>query len=586
MRGPRVSPKPINLFSRTTLLVENRWANLFLAFALVLTTVAIYYPVQNYAFFNVDDPLYVYKNPHVLGPFNWSTIKWAFTHTFVLNYDPLTFLAHNLNVQLFQLNVSRHHQINLVMHALDAVLLFWVLRRATRFTGRSFMVAALFTVHPMNVENVAWISELKTMLSAAFFFLALGAYQWYARSPTRPRMAVVAVLYGLGLLAKPQIITLPFVLLLWDYWPLQRMFPVELSADRAAAESDIVSRESFPALVREKIPLFIIAAADAVITMFAEHKASPKDWPYTLSIRLGNAILSYARYVGKAFWPLHLAYLYPHPGNSLRWGQMWVALLFLIAVSALVIAQKRRRYLAVGWFWFVGTMVPMIGLVQIDTPALADRWAYVCNVGLFLMVCWAVAEWTERWGFSRIALAATGLAILVLLSVRASRQVAYWSDSVTIWTHTLDVTHRNWIAEMNLGALLHDRGQTEKALAHYCRAAEEEPANVDVNLTAAFAEHENGNLRQEIRYYENVLAVSKDDQINAQVWANMGHAYSRLGDHAHAKVCYQAALRIHPIPPLPPPRPFINWQGDWWHDLGSLVRERFQTWKSKLVSSD
>jgi hypothetical protein len=224
---------------------------------------------------------------------------------------------------------------------------------------------------------------------------------------------------------------------------------------------------------------------DAVITMFAEHKASPEDWPYTFSIRLGNAILSFARYIGKAFWPAHLAYLYPHPGYSLRWGQVWAALFLVIAVSALVIAQRRQRYLVVGWFWFLGTMVPLIGLVQIDVPALADRWAYIGFVGLFLMICWAVAEWAENQHWPKVVLPVTSLAVLMLLAGMTHRQIRYWSDSFALWTHTLEVTHRNWIAETNLGTLLRRYGQPEEASAHFYRAAEEEPGNAEVNWNVA-----------------------------------------------------------------------------------------------------
>ncbi len=263
------------------------WKRSLPIFVLVAATLAVYYPVHNYAFFNVDDSIYVYENPHVLGPLDWSTVKWAFTHTFALNYDPLTFLAHNLDVQLFQVNPGRHHEVNVVLHALDAVLLFLVFTRATGFAGRSFMVAALFAVHPVNVESVAWVSELKTMLSTAFFLLALEAYRWYARRPLLRRMALVAFLYGLGLLAKPQVITLPFVLLLWDYWPLRRMFAGDPNALRGTKDIESFHLSSFLKLVKEKIHLFIIAVGDTVITIFAEQKGSVREWPYTFSIRFG-----------------------------------------------------------------------------------------------------------------------------------------------------------------------------------------------------------------------------------------------------------------------------------------------------------
>jgi tetratricopeptide (TPR) repeat protein len=541
---------------------------------LIVVCLAVYYPVHDFDFFNIDDGIYVYQNPHVLGPLNWSTVTWAFTHSFARNYDPLTFLAHNLDVKLFGTHPGAHHEVNVVLHALDTVLLFWLLSRATGFAGRSFMVAALFALHPINVENVAWVSELKTLLSAAFFFLALGAYHWYARRPLQRRMAIVALLYGLGLLAKPQVITLPFVLLLWDYWPLGRMFAADPNVSRGTRNAPTFQARRLSVLIREKMPLFIIAAGDAVITMFAEHKA--EEWPYTFSIRLGNGILSYARYIGKLFWPLHLSYLYPHPGYSLRWGQVWGALFLLIAVSAFVIARRHERYLLVGWFWFVGTMVPVIGLVQIDLPALADRWAYIGFVGLFVMICWGVAEWADAWRLPKPVLPLASAAVLIILTLLTYRQVEYWRDSLTIWTHSLEVTHRNWVADMNIGFFLQQKGQSEEALAHWQRAAEDQPTNADISLNVAFLEHQRGDLRQAIQYYEKVLAVSKTASINAQVLANMGHAYSALGDEARAKQCYLEAERVRQLPPPPPPpQPIVKWDGDWWH-LGSFLRERLQ----------
>lgn len=549
-----------------------------LGFVLAILTLLVYSRVHSYPFIDIDDNYYVAENAHVLGPLNWSTVKWAFTHPFVQLYDPLTFFSHNLDVQLFGLDAGQHHDVNVVLHAFNAVLLFWVLKRATGFTGRSFMVAALFAVHPIQVENVAWISERKTILSTVFFLLALGGYRWYTREPRLRRMAVVAFLFGLALLAKPQAITLPFVLLLWDYWPLRRMFAAEPEAWPDTATAEVKPPGSLPQLVKEKIPLFVIYVLDAVLTMAGSAK-SPQQ--YTFAIRLGNAILSYARYVGKAFYPAHLALMYLHPGNSLRWTQVGAALLFLVAVSAFVIAQRRHRYLVAGWLWFVGMMVPTIGLVQVDVSALADRYAYLPFVGLFLMVCWGVAEWATQRHLPRGLVTATSVVVLLVLSATTYRQVGYWRGRITLWTHTLDVTDRNWVAEVHLGTAFRQRGQTEEALAHFYRAAEDRPWDASINLNIALIEHQRGNQRQAIPYYEKVLATSPDDPTNVQVLTDMGHAYDDLGDTARAREYYQAALRPRPIPP----RPGVNWQGDWWRDLGPFLRERFRERRSGDKSS-
>ncbi len=545
--------------------------DLLLALGLLIAIFAVYFPVHHYPFICMDDSRYVTADPHVLAPMSWSNTAWGFTHTFVLLYDPVTFLGHNLDVQLFGLHAGGHHEMNVTLHALAALLLFWVLKRATGYTGRSLMVAALFALHPVNVENVAWVSELKTILSTVFCFAALGAYRWYALRPRFQRMMVVIFLYGLALLAKPQVITLPFALLLWDYWPLRRMFAGQPEAGNDIAPgTEVVPPAGLWALVREKIPLFAIAFADSVITMYAEHTAQQAQ-PYSLAIRFGNAAVSYVRYIGHLVWPVNLVYLYPHPGASLSWTAVWLSLLLLTAITALVIVQHRRRYLFVGWFWFVGTMIPMIELVQTDLPALADRYAYVAFVGLYVVLCWGAVQLAARLRLPRFALPAAGLAVLLLLSVATRLQLHYWSDSVVLWTRTLEVTHQNWVAEKVLGELYQQRGNTELALEHSVRGAEEMPSDVGVNIDAAVMEHRTGHLQEAMHYYSQVLERSHDPLIRAQVLANLGHLYSQLGDEAKARECFQESLR--PVPPLP--RAAINWQGDWWNDLGPYLRNLF-----------
>jgi tetratricopeptide (TPR) repeat protein len=560
--------------------LQRRWGGfaepqtLLFGLVLLLSIFALYYPVHHYPFFELDDYMYVTGDAHVLGALHWSTVKWAFTHPFVANYDPLTFFSHNFDVRMFGLNAGRHHQVNVILHALNAVLLFWVLRRATGFTGRSFMVAALFAIHPIQVENVAWIAERKTILSTVFFLLALGAYRWYARKPAERRMTVVECLYVLGLLAKPQVITLPFVLLLWDYWPLGRMFPK--APDSSTAGAEVFPPQSFSALIKEKISLFVIAAVDAVLTMWAQQVVGGQKWPYTLAIRLENAIVAYAQYIGKAVWPAHLVFEAAYRGDSIRWWEVFGSSLVLLAISVLVAAGRRHRYLVVGWLWFLGSLVPMIGLVvQPHLEALADRYAYTAFLGLFLMICWGVADWAKYRHLPRFVLPVTCLAVLAVLSVITHRQIGYWRDSVTVWTHTLQVTPHNWVAELGIAISYQQLGQLEEALPHFYRAAQDRPEDPDVNLGIAVVEHQRGNLRLAIPYYEKVLAVSKDTRITTQVWGNLGHAYSDLGDSARARQCYEA-LRPRPAPPALA----INWHGAWWRDLGPYVRQRFSEWRS------
>ena len=388
------------------------------ALILVVATIALYYPVSHHPFVNYDDDAYVTENVHVQSGLTWDTVQWAFTTFESANWHPLTWISHALDYQMFQLDPGGHHETNVVLHVVNVLLLFWVLLRATESVGPSLMVAALFALHPVNVESVAWISERKNLLSMLFFLLALGAYRWYAREPRVTRYAAVAALFALGIMAKPQVITFPFVLLLWDYWPLRRMFAGSQEAS-SGGQLAAMPGKSLSWLILEKLPLFAICAASAAITLKAQRAAgamSGINW-HPFSVRLENAILSYVRYVGEAFWPSSLSLYYPHPGNSLVLWQVIAAVAILLAVTSLVVAGRRRRYLLVGWFWFLGTLVPMIGLVQVGNQGRADRYAYLSFIGLFIMVCWGVAEWAKQRHISSAKLAAVSVVVLLALAV-------------------------------------------------------------------------------------------------------------------------------------------------------------------------
>jgi tetratricopeptide (TPR) repeat protein len=537
---------------------------------LALATAALYFPVHSYPFINFDDNRYVVDNPHIRDGVNWPTIKWAVLHSYLYNWHPLTWISHAADIQMFGLDPGWHHLGNVLLHALNAVLLFWVLRRATGRVAPSLMVAALFALHPINVESVVWIAERKTLLSTTFFLLALGAYRWYARQPRLGRMTVVAVLYGLGLMAKPQVITLPFVLLLWDYWPLGRMF--------ASAVADNFPAQSLFALVKEKMPLFFICVVDAAITMIAQHASPGAAGPYTLPLRLGNALVAYARYIFLAFWPTNLAILYLHPLNALRWWQIAAALVFLLAISALVYVRRRQRYLVVGWLWFLGTLVPMIGLIQVYLQAMADRYAYVSFIGLFVMLCWSAADWAVRRQLPRMVVPGASAAVLLVLSFQTHRQIRYWHDDITLWTHALEVTHRNWVTESYLGNALRAQGRSEEALSHFYRAyADMTRRDPDVYLSIAAGEQQRGNLALAIEFYQKALVVINIPEVRKNIFWNMGLAYRALGDADNAQQCfYQAAHQ---------PPAAINWQGDWWRQVIPVVRQRLHDWRSGPAES-
>jgi hypothetical protein len=533
------------------------WA---LGLVLVVATVALYYPVSGHPFVNYDDNVYVTDNVQVKSGLNWDTVQWAFTTSEAGNWHPVTWLSHAFDYQLFQADPAGHHNTNLLLHVLNVLLLFWVLQQATGFTGRSWVVAALFALHPINVESVAWISERKNLLSMLFFLLALGAYRWYVREPRTSRYCVVAALFALGLMAKPQVISLPLVLLLWDYWPLRRMAiagdpaAVDAAGDCPALaknrlERGTLTQRSFSWLVGEKLPLLALCGASAFITMRAQQTAGAMHTvknSFPLSIRLGNAIVCYARYLGKAFWPSHLALIYPHPGTSLRTWEIFAALILLLAVTALVIKERRLRYLLVGWFWFLGTMVPMIGLVQVGEQAMADRYAYLPFIGLFIMVCWGVADWTGQRKVSAAVLAGASVVVLVALSVVAYRQLGYWRDNVVLWTHIIEVTDPNYIAEDDLGGALLNGGQLEEAMKHFHAAAGIYPLDPFSNLNLAIYAQQHEDPQQAIARSKIVLDRTPSPRMRSKAYTTMGLAYRELGDQEKSRECFEAAQKERP----------------------------------------
>jgi len=522
------------------------------ALLLIVLTIALYYPVRTHPFVNYDDNVYVSDNVHVQNGLTWETVTWAFATYDAGNWHPLTWLSHALDFDLFGLDPAGHHQTSMYLHALNAVLLFWVLMRATGSAGRSLMVAALFAVHPINVESVVWISERKNVLSMLFFLLALGAYRWYTAKPKAGRYAVVAVLFVLGLLAKPQIITFPFVLLLWDYWPLERVAirhslfasrrsgPHQLSGEKRTANGE------WPQLLWEKVPLFAIAAASAVMTMKAQSAggavlslgANP------LSIRLSNAIVSYVKYLAKAFWPAGLAPMYPHPGNGLPAWQVYGGLLLLLVITWLVFEQRQRRYLLVGWLWFLGTLVPMIGLVQVGRQAMADRYAYLPLLGIFIMLCWGVGEWAEQKHLPAMLLPAVSVVIVAALTLVARHQIDYWADNVTLWTHTIEVTAPNYVAQDDLAGALMDRKRMEDAIGHYREAMAIHPVDPISTFNLGFYQQAHGNLEQAIEYYKKATILTTSPALKIKALNNMGLAYRDLGDGEQARQCFDAARRM------------------------------------------
>ena len=512
---------------------------------LALATLALYYPVHRNPFLNYDDSLYVTENDQVQAGPTSLTVKWAFTTFDVGTWHPLTWLSHALDCQWYGLDPAGHHVTSLLLHTLNVVLLFWVLQSATGYAARSAMVAALFALHPINVESVAWIAERKNVLSMTFFLLALGAYRWYALRPRAGRYIIVALLFTLGLLSKPQVVTFPFVLLLWDYWPLQRM---SFSGDKSARSSEAgVPSRSLPWLIVEKLPLFALSAGSALITLAAARTDTEKIL-HPRHIRIEAAIVSYIQYLKKALWPSDLAVFYPHPGSSLRPWHGYVALFLLVAITALIFEARNRRYLLVGWLWFIGTLVPMLGLQPVGykgMQGIADRYAYLPFIGLFIMLCWGVPELlAKQSAISKRWLTGVSLALLLVLALAARRQLTYWSDNATLWTHTLQVTGPNWLAENNLGKLLMSQGREEDGMAHFFRAAAIYPNDPVSNMNIALYEQKRGNLLEAVTHYKIAITLSHDQKLRIAALHNLARAYTDLGEPAKAQECLAAAAKL------------------------------------------
>lgn len=531
-----------------------------LALLLMAAVLLLYHQVHSFQFIeDYDDGSYVTNNFHIKYGIDWEMVKWAFTAYYSQNWHPVTWLSHGLDCQFYYLNSGKHHETSALLHALNAFLLFWILWKSTGYAGRSLMVAALFALHPVNVESVAWISERKNVLSAFFFLLALGTYGWYAAKPQLKRYLVVLFLFAAALMAKPQVITFPFILLLWDFWPLGRMFSDAGGELRGVARDTAIPVKSLVFLVSEKVPLFLLSGASAAVTLKAQNTGDAMRGAmgaHTLHFRLNNVIVSYARYVAKAFWPKHLSPFYTFPSGGWETWRIAVSLLFLVVVTiAVVMVREKARYLLVGWLWFLGSLVPMIGIVQVGSQAMADRYAYLAFVGLFIMVCWGLPELylgiVESRPYSGVLswLSGASVIVLLLLALTSYRQIGYWKDSLTLWSHAVQIDHNNDVAQDKLGSLLVMNGHEDEAVPHFRAAVEANPSDPQLNFHMGFSEQRHGDLPGAIEYYKKVLSLTEGDvllyaALRNDALTNMSVAYRGLGDFTRAAQCYDEAVRV------------------------------------------
>src|SRR6266480_548927 len=558
--------------------ISRRWLRLGICISLAVLTWVVFAQLLQYDFINYDDPRYVYENTNITNGLTIGGIAWAFTHIHSMNWHPLTTISHMLDCQLYGLKPGAHHFTNVLLHSIVAILLLLVLQRMTSGpsgTGsiwRSAFVAAVFAIHPLRVESVAWIAERKDMLSGVFFMLTLLTYFRYVRVRSIGHYLTVLIMFALGLMCKPMLVTLPFVLLVLDYWPLGRI---------RGQKSDVSGHENLVMLVVEKIPLVGLSAISSVVTFLAQRGAV--GWTEQLPVlaRINNAVVTYAAYMWQMLWPVKLAVFYPHPESRLPLWEIILCLLLLVGITAAaVVLRKSRPYFITGWLWYLGMLVPVIGLVQVGWQGRADRYTYLPQIGLYIAITWGIADVTAAWRWQREILAAGTAIVVGLLSWRASVQASYWRDSETLFTHALAVTSNNDVAENNLGIVflqkgkldeaisllqaavalrpenspahenlakaLLQKGQVTDALVHYRKLLELQPDNIEVHNIVGTVLIQQGRIREGVEEWQKVLVIQPD---NGNAMSNLAWVFATspddsLRDGAQAVQLAEQAVRI------------------------------------------
>jgi tetratricopeptide (TPR) repeat protein len=502
----------------------------------------------HHGFVNYDDDMYVYKNLHVIHGLTITGVAWAFRSFYASNWHPLTWISHMVDVQLWGLNAGGHHFTNLLFHTLNVLLLFLVLRQATGRIWRSAFVAAVFAIHPLHVESVAWVAERKDVLSGVFFFITIGVYVWYARRSSLWRYFAVILFLALGLMCKPVLVTTPFVLLVLDYWPLRRFAgltpPDGSGAPRTARD--------WRFLCLEKIPLLALSAASCLVTVLAQRTtlASADKLPFLF--RVNNALVSYVAYIWQMIWPVRLAAFYPHPENHLRFWEVALAVLLLVLITVLaIVLRKKRPYVITGWLWYVGMLVPAIGLVQVGLQARADRYTYLPQIGLYLMVTWAAADVLALWRYGNRILAPAAAVLIGVLAWRASVQTSYWRNSQTLWTHALAVTSNNAVAHLQLGNFFLDRNEVDAAIHQYRTALAIRPVYGGAENNLGVALEKKGRIIEAAAHFEKAinlgtLFLRQRPAEEAIAYYNVGIALAKEGKQDAAILYYQRALRDNP----------------------------------------
>jgi len=505
---------------------------------LILATLSVYLPVRNFDFTNYDDDVYVFQNPRVLGGLTCKNILWSLTATEAANWHPLTWISHMTDIQIFGLKAGCHHLTSVGFHILNTVLLLVWLNTITGEFWKSSFVAALFALHPLHVESVAWIAERKDVLCTFFCFLALLFYTHYCQKKKRQQYLLALFFFICALMAKPMAVTLPFVFLILDYWPLKR-FPEVFTK-----KIPVHDKRALGQLLVEKIPFLMLSFLSCLATLVVQHRFVSSIETFPLLLRIANSFISYTEYLTKMVFPFPLAVLYPHPRMISLW-KLTASLFVILSITFLTILKIRRRpWLAVGWFWYLGTLVPVIGLVQVGMQGYADRYTYIPLIGLFIMVAWQVPEMAHQFFKHRTFALSTGAAgILVVLWILTLFQVRQWENSITLFEHALKSTAGNFVAHNNLGISLVEKGDYNEAIIQYRQAIRIIPGFCDPYYNLGFISYKQGNIQEAIFRFQDAIACNPNF---AQSYYFLADFYFELKQIDNAIIHYEKALKIRP----------------------------------------
>jgi protein O-mannosyl-transferase len=528
--------------------MDSAWGwKLAIAFVLLVITWSVFGQARHHQFVNYDDPLYVLENPHINAGLSWRSAGWAFTHVHSQNWHPLTSISHMLDVQLFGLEPGWHHCVNVLLHSLAAVLLFLVLEQMTGNIWASAFVAAVFAIHPLRVESVAWIAERKDVLSGVFFMLTLWYYVRWVRQRTPGSYIAMAIAFACGLMSKPMLVTTPVVLLLLDYWPLRRIQNSEFRGQRSEGKNQkaaALPREGVARLFLEKIPLFALVAGSVMATLLAQNFAlgSPEHLP--IKWRITNAIVTYWEYVWQMVWPRDLVPFYLHPEGRLPLWQIAAAAAALLVISAIAFIRRRKNpYFIVGWLWYLVMLLPVIGVIQVGLQGHADRYTYLPQIGLYIAITWFIRDFTASWRGREIILAPAAALVVGFLAVLSWKQTAHWHDTESLWSYTLGVTPESDVAHVGLAGILAVQGRTDEAIEHYRRAVEMRSGNAGAEDGLARLLAEQRKVDEAIEHWKKALEVQPD---NLRASNSLALMYVHRGDYPQAVAQWQNTLAFDP----------------------------------------